>query len=115
MPRARAGEIKLQLLTAEYRNVLGDIRLKLYAVVSSVSGTVFSQDQSGASVQGGDKAAVWVLSDLPLHREDFLQIRLGCAGCMSGSAGFQGLHVHDYRPGGPTNRLRLTIGKPKPL
>ena len=109
------GEIKLEFLTAEYRNVLGDIRLKLYAVVSSVSGTVFSQDPSGASVQGGDKAGVWVRSDLPFHREDYLLIRLGCASCINGSAGFNGLHVHDYRPGSPNNKLKLTIGKPKPV
>ena len=52
------GEIKLEFLTAgDYRNVLGDIRLKLYAVVSSVSGTVFSQDPSAQACRAGTRRA----------------------------------------------------------
>jgi hypothetical protein len=82
--------------------------------VSSVTGSVYSQDPDGHSTSGGDGARIIASYDFPLHRDDFLNTHFGCSQCKGGSSSLLGLHLHRFLVE-QQDRLRVTIGAPRQL
>ena len=101
-------------MTAHYTPGGGQVKLDLNAIVTSVSGQVYSKDREDGTVEAGDKARIRATYDFPNHQSDFLELRYGCGGCMKGAGGFLGLHVHDFIPTAQNN-LRVDVGAPKRL
>jgi hypothetical protein len=105
---------KTTLLTARYTPGGGAVKLDMTAIVTSVTGQVYSEDRDGGSVEAGDKARIRATYDLPLHQDDFLSLHFGCSACIKGSAGLSGIHIHNFRVDSD-DKLRVQIGAPKHL
>jgi hypothetical protein len=107
------GAIKVTPLTAKYTPGQGAVRLDVVAVVSSVTGPVYSQDYDEHSTQGGDGARVIGYYDFPSHRDDSLQTLFGCSQCKGSSTGL-GVHGHRFLVE-PEDKLRVSISAPRQL
>jgi hypothetical protein len=106
------GEVRVTPLTANYRPGSGEVRLDVRAVVSSVTGPVYSENRDGQSTQAGDGARILATYDFPLHKADVLQTLLGCSQCKGSS--LLGLHHHRFLVE-QSDKLRVTIGAPRQL
>ncbi len=106
------GESKIEAISGTYLRRSGEARIQLKAFVSQVTGTPFSHDGRGHSIEVGDQAGILLVEEPP--QEDRVFMVMGCGACGFARGTFVGSHGHRFHEEAE-NELSVKISPPEPL